>query len=245
MNRIHIGNRSHWWYRWIRSINWFSYRYWWFVWSLFILGLLWFYFFCCPKEVKSCFDENYKTRMDNINKNLNECCDCSDSINWSHEELPVIGLEWELQEDNPCSNNTNWKVSKNNTVLRYDIIDSENCGGTCSVKQSAYAVANIQVGDEDTYMYLDFEGIGELQQPEFELIEFKLDGTLLANAHAAGGEMGCEFGKVEKNYLAPPPYLLGKNKKYKFEVNFTTNDGAYHVDCFYEVRLNLKTDNFN
>lgn len=76
MNRIHIANRNNWWYRWIRSINWFAYRYWWFVWTLFILGLFWFYFFCCPKEVKYC-DDFYQNRFDNITNTLNKCCDCS------------------------------------------------------------------------------------------------------------------------------------------------------------------------
>ncbi len=241
INKIHKANSSHWWYRWIRAINWFAFRYWWFVWTIFILGLLWYYFFCCPVPNKSCFDNEFRNRIDNINDRLNDCCDCQlDSI---EDDLPIFGLEWDLNEDNPCSSGNNWKISKNNTVLRYDIIDSKNCGGTCSETQSASAIAHIQVGDKDTYLYLDFDGIGELHQPEYELIEFKLNGILLANAHAAGGNKGCQFGEVKKKYFEVSPYFLERNKKYEFEVNFTTNDAQFHVDCYYEVRLKLKTEN--
>ena len=79
MNKIHKANRNHWWYRWIRSINWFAFRYWWFVWTLFMLGLLWYYFFCCPVPNKSCFDNEFRNRIDNINERLNDCCDCDET----------------------------------------------------------------------------------------------------------------------------------------------------------------------
>lgn len=78
MNKIHIANRNHWWYRWIRAINWFAFRYWWFVWFLFILGLLCYYFFCCPIAERSCYDDAFKNRIDRIETELNNCCDCNE-----------------------------------------------------------------------------------------------------------------------------------------------------------------------
>ena len=119
------------------------------------------------------------------------------------------------------------------------MVDSQNCGGTCTTIQSGTAVANITVGDKDAFLNLDFEGIGELEKPNYELISFNLDGKLIAKAHAAGGNKGCAFGPVIKKYLTPGPYKLLKFSKHKLEVKFTTNDNLFHKNCYYQVNLSF------
>jgi hypothetical protein len=86
-------------------------------------------------------------------------------------------------------------------------------------------------------MTLAFSGIGELQDSNYELISIRLDNVLLADAHAAGGSLGCDCGPVVKTIHIPGPYLLLKNTSHEFLVNFTTNDPLYHVGCYYQINL--------
>lgn len=165
-----------------------------------------------------------------INQQLAYCCRC--------EKLPVFGLDWQTDLDNPCSDSS-WVISNNNTQLRFNIEDSKNCGGNCDKIQRGSAVANITVGPRDVFLNLDFDGIGELQAPNYELIYFNLDGTKIADAHAAGGNYGCNFGPVLKTYHVTGPYKLLKGTKHRLEVNFTTNDNLFHKSCYYQVNLSF------
>jgi hypothetical protein len=152
--------------------------------------------------------------------------------------IPVTGLIWDTTVNNPC-NATPWEITNANLTIRYNITNSVNCGGTCNSTQSGTATATITVGGTDVNMGLDFKGIGELQDPDFEKILFKLDGVQVANAHAAGGSLGCQMGPVIKTYITPSPYFMAANSVHTLLVEFTTNDGAYHVGAFYEVNLSF------
>ena len=60
----------------------------------------------------------------------------------------------------------------NDYKIRYDISNSVNCGGTCAITQTGVATATITVGGLNTYLGLDFTGIGEREQSNFEKIKF-------------------------------------------------------------------------
>jgi len=152
--------------------------------------------------------------------------------------LPITGLSWVTTVNNPC-NSTPWTITNNNTRIRYDIENSSNCGGSCSDLQSGTATATITVGASDVDMGLDFEGIGELEAPNFEKIEFELDGVQVARAQAAGGSLQCAMGPVVKTFVTPPPYRLNANTSYTFFINFTTNDALFHNGAYYEVDLSF------
>ena len=152
--------------------------------------------------------------------------------------IPVTGLSWVTTVSNPCSSDP-WTISDNNTIIRYDVEDSLNCGGTCDSVQAGTATATITVDNVDTYLYLDFEGIGELEKTSFEKITFKLDGVQIAKANAAGGNLECEMGPVVKEYNVAPPYFLPANSTHTFEIDFTTNDNLFHVGSYYEVDLSF------
>lgn len=152
--------------------------------------------------------------------------------------LPITGLSWVTTVNNPC-NSTPWTITNNNTRIRYDIENSSNCGGSCTALQSGTATATITVGASDVDMGLDFEGIGELEAPNFEKIEFELDGVQVARAQAAGGGLQCAMGPVVKTFVTPPPYRLNANTSYTFFINFTTNDALYHNGAYYEVDLSF------
>jgi hypothetical protein len=152
--------------------------------------------------------------------------------------LPVSGLTWTTTKVNPCSS-APWVISAGNQTIRYNVVDSTLCGGTCSDTQSGTATATITVGNSATNLNLDFEGLGELQDADFEKITFKLNGTLVARAQAQGGQQGCAMGPVVKTFITNPPYALNANSTNTLLIEFTTNDPWYHIGAYYEVELSF------
>lgn len=75
MKKISAHTKRKWWYRAIKSMNWVSFRYWWFIWLLFLLIILFFSLRCCKTEEKDCnydFTNNFRS----IDSLLYECCEC-------------------------------------------------------------------------------------------------------------------------------------------------------------------------
>ena len=68
-----------WWMRRIRGMSYFSFRYWWFVWLLFLLAVLLFVLKCCSTpEEKGCGDNyDFTKRFNAIDSLLYNCCDCN------------------------------------------------------------------------------------------------------------------------------------------------------------------------
>jgi hypothetical protein len=154
--------------------------------------------------------------------------------------LPVSGLNWSTTVNNPCSS-TPWVISNSNQTIRYNIVDSLNCGGTCGSTQAGTATANITVGASDVWLGVDFEGVGELEESNYELLSLSLDSVQVADAHAAGGGLGCAVGPVVKTYSVSPPYYLPAYSNHTLFLNFTTNDPYYHLNSYYEINLSLST----
>lgn len=73
-------NRS-WWYRLLRSISMFCYRFWWAIWLFFILFLiLWLIFCCCSKPYSCDLDKKIGNQIAEINRSIDSCCACSNII---------------------------------------------------------------------------------------------------------------------------------------------------------------------
>jgi hypothetical protein len=159
-------------------------------------------------------------------------------VNFNTLAVPVTGLSWSTTVSNVC-NSTPWTISAGNQTIRYDIVDSFNCGGTCSNIQAGTATATIVVGSSAVNLGLDFEGVGEAQNSNFERITFTLNGTQVANANAPGGSLGCVMGPVVKTYTTAPPYVLAANTTHTLVIDFTTADALYHVNAYYEVDLSF------
>lgn len=161
--------------------------------------------------------------------------------------IPVTGLVWSTTSSAtgvPSCQPSGWIISNQNLTIRYNVANSLNCGGTCNITQTGVATATITVGGVNTYLGLNFNGIGERQDANFEKIKFTLNGGVysnveLARANAAGGGLGCAVGPVVKTYLLSPPYLLVANTVYTFTIDFTTNDNKFHVGAYYEVLLSF------
>lgn len=67
-----------WWYRTIRSLSWFSFRYFWFVWICFILLTAGFWMLLRqPMIQKTCSIDVIENSIITINERLTHCCNCS------------------------------------------------------------------------------------------------------------------------------------------------------------------------
>ncbi|MCS5653914.1 MAG: hypothetical protein NZ825_14855, partial [Candidatus Marinimicrobia bacterium] len=177
--------------------------------------------------------------------------------------VPVNGLEWTLTDDGLLNgtnssneNNTGitdywdgsienadygWNVTiqdkTENSIsqsLQFKVEDSANCGGNNSDTQNGTAIANIQVtGFEPITLELEFSGIGEAESAGYDLIKFELDGVVIGDGHAPGGGLGCASDSVAVNPASPKSLDPGPHT---LIINFTTNDGSYHVDAYYEIK---------
>ena len=180
--------------------------------------------------------------------------------------VPVNGLEWTLTDDGLLAgtnssneNNTGvveywdgsvenseygWNVTdqteEDNWIsqsLQFRVEDSQNCDGENPNTQKGTATANIQIeGNSPVTLDLDFSGYGEAQSAGYDLIKFYLNGEVIGDGQAPGGGLGCESAPVtvnpsEPKLLDPGPHTL--------IIDFTTNDGQYHVDPYYEIRVKL------
>ena len=134
-------NRS-WWYRLLRSISMFCYRFWWAIWLFFILFLiLWLIFCCCSKPYACDLDKKIENQIAEINRNIDSCCACNtksisdidrirDSLG-GHVGPITITLKWETGDDLDLS-----LVEPNRNVIYYGRKDSPS-GGHLDIDMNA------------------------------------------------------------------------------------------------------------
>jgi len=78
-----------WWYRWIRTMNWFAFRYYWFVWLLFIASTaILLYFILTHKDKVNCDKTRIEKSIEIINMQLDSCCSCSSAEKVNYENYP-------------------------------------------------------------------------------------------------------------------------------------------------------------
>jgi hypothetical protein len=157
--------------------------------------------------------------------------------------LPVSGLVWTTTNSvsafTQCST-AGWVISSNNLVIRFNVARSSGCpGGTCDLVQQATATATITVGAVNTNLDINWVGMGEAEDEEFDKMRFILDGVEVSNGHAPGGNLGCVDGPIVQTILVAPPYLLLANTVHTLLLDFDTIDAAYHVDSFYQATLSF------
>ena len=180
--------------------------------------------------------------------------------------VPVNGLDWSLNDTGLMSGPNSSNESKNGTTdywdgltensdfgwnislpdqsngeisqsLLFKVEDSANCGGNNPNEQKGKATANIQInGDTPITLDIQFSGIGEAQSAGYDLIEFSLNGVIIGSGEAPGGGLGCTSDSVTVNPAEPQILNPGAHS---LVIDFTTNDGLYHLDAFYEVNLKL------
>ena len=121
--------------------------------------------------------------------------------------------------------------------LQFKVEDREDCGGENPNTQQGTATANIEItGSSPVSLELDFSGIGEAQSAGYDLIKFILNGEVIGDGQAPGGGLGCVSDSVLVN---PADQQTLEPGSHALVIDFTTNDGMYHVDAYYEIELKL------
>lgn len=181
--------------------------------------------------------------------------------------VPVNGLNWTLTDDGlingPNSSNENkngtndywdglsensdfgWNITlpeqSNGEVsqsIQFKVEDSANCEGNNPNEQKGQALAIIEInGDVPVNLEIKFSGIGESQSAGYDLIEFSLNGVTIGSGEAPGGGLGCNSDSVT---VIPADLQILNPGSHSLLIDFTTNDGLYHVNAYYEVNLKLK-----
>lgn len=86
-------------------------------------------------------------------------------------------------------------------------------------------------------MTVAWSGMGETQDPNYELMSLYVDGLLVGSAHAPGGQQGCAgMGPVVSN-PPPPQQVLLTAGPHTLHIDATTNDPLYHFGAWYRFDL--------
>lgn len=129
-----------WWYRYIRTLNWFSFRYYWFNWFLFILSvivLVWL--IRKPVVQKGCSTEVIENAIKVINERLSHCCSCQQQdpdVNTSdrnHPTLPPNTIQ--------CDGNNGIQDEGNNLIPQPQNFEVGTASGTmqlCYINGNTY-----------------------------------------------------------------------------------------------------------
>ena len=133
-----------------------------------------------------------------------------------------------------------WVVTENGGRIRFNIEDSFNCDGSNDETQGGTATATITVGSSAGSLGFSFSGLAEEEDTGYELIDFYLNGVLVASATSPGSNEGgdpdtCSMGPAVATYHVAPPYALAANSVNTLIINFTTFDELYHLGAYYEA----------
>jgi hypothetical protein len=130
-----------------------------------------------------------------------------------------------------------WAVSDNNLTSQVTWENSLNCGGSNPNLQTATATINIKTLIPQKIGLL-WDGVGELQASNFDMMQVYINGILIGSAHAAGGGQGCADGPVVSTENFPDGFDLPAGDHTIF-INATTNDGLFHTNSFYKFKFTL------
>jgi hypothetical protein len=149
-----------------------------------------------------------------------------------------LQLAWVTTQNNVNPKDGGWRILNQGRQIRFDIQDSKDCGGTNDEIQSGTATATITTGE--TYEFIPkIEGIGELQDEMYEIMNVKLNGKLIVSSNSTGGDLECKMGPIHMEEYVSPPYILTPGV-HKFEIQFTTEDESYHKKAYYKLDLIFK-----
>jgi hypothetical protein len=101
------------------------------------------------------------------------------------------------------------------------------------------ATATIMV-PRDMIMTVSWSGVGETQDPWYDVMSLSVDGNLVGSAHAPGGGLGCEGGMAPVVSDPPPPQqVLLTRGVHTLTITASTNDPLYHFGAWYQFDLSF------
>jgi hypothetical protein len=151
---------------------------------------------------------------------------------------PVF-LEWKnIIVNNSCNPNP-WTVSRDQRRIRYDFVDSANCGGTCSSTQSGSAELFIPASSGLRSLNISFSGRGERESTGFERFAATLNGETILDASSPGGGLQCQMGPLLTSYPLGQSVSLLPNIDYVLFISSTTGDSLFHVGAFHDFEYTI------
>lgn len=162
---------------------------------------------------------------------------------WKFNETNYLGTGLGTREygENDIPNPGMWKMINGRYGLRAEFTDSANCGGSNSSTQEGEAIGVINVTVPESII-IEWDGLGELQDSNYDKMEVRIDDVLVARANAQGGGKGCAMGPVVSFNNFPGGYPMTQGV-HEVKVTVTTNDGLFHVGSFYEFRFSKANSN--
>lgn len=132
-----------------------------------------------------------------------------------------------------------WTIRNGGFGLRLDWEDDQNCQNHNPYTQTATATATIMV-PRDMVMTVSWSGVGETQDPWYDVMSLSVDGNLVGSAHAPGGGLGCEGGMAPVVSDPPPPQqVLLTRGVHTLTITASTNDPLYHFGAWYQFDLSF------
>lgn len=136
--------------------------------------------------------------------------------------------------------------------LRVNFENSANCGGNNSSTQTVeFEQVLVAIrGDWDVEL-MDFDGLVELQNSTFEVMtlkyfdyipdvgleqRYKNERTIITS-ESKNYNLQCAMGAPTFSWLEKDPILLKEGKQLAMRARFSTNDGLYHTNAFYELKF--------
>lgn len=151
---------------------------------------------------------------------------------------PIVTVSWSTSQAGVGAP-YGWNVSNNGNTIRFDVENSADCGGPNGNVQNGTALATL-TAQARFNMNVSLTGLGETQDPGYENMTLRFNGTSIITATSPGGGQGCSAGgPVSQTILVPGPYFLPKDSNNSFQLTFTTRDNLFHVGCFYQCNLSF------
>jgi len=184
-----------------------------------------------------------KSAVYNADESCPACC-IEFSQTWSFTDVGFIDggqngayRAYDDPNDVPASP---WTILNGGLGLRLDWEDDKNCRNHNYNTQTATATAEIIV-PQDTIMTVTWSGMGETQDPNYELMSLYVDGGLVGSAHAPGGKLGCAGGMAPVvSNPAPPQQVTLTPGTHTLFIDATTNDPLYHFGAWYRFDLTFE-----
>jgi|694.fasta_scaffold25233_7 hypothetical protein len=137
-------------------------------------------------------------------------------------------------DNNTSVVNSPWTISGN--VLRIDFEDDGNCKKYNSFVQTSSCRFFYNL-NEETEITISWTGKGEVQDPCYDIMNIRVNGSLVAFAHAPGGGGGCD-GVGDVISFPNSPYTTTLNSGLNIiEISVTTKDPLYHSGAYYEFTV--------
>lgn len=188
------------------------------------------------QDTRLCAQENSITFIFPANLTVTDVNDCANCPITPPATGGPFSINWTTTVNNPCDS-TPWTINPNNLVVRYDVTDSLNCGGTCDSTQSGTATATIQTGPVDLNLTITVTGLVELQIAGYERLPIIIDGIEVQTYMSPGGLLGCAMGAPISVTYTPGPYTFLAGSAHTVELDFSTMDQSFHVGAYYEITL--------